>query len=205
MKITAVEFLKSTTSPVQYPKEALPEVAFVGRSNVGKSSVINALLQRKGLAKTSSTPGKTQQINFFKVNDRWTFVDLPGYGYARVPEAIRAGWRPMVEAYLSHRQQLKATVHILDIRVGPTALDFVMREWLGHYRIFAITVLSKADKLNRAQRQKALKRLGKTPFWQEGQPCTLFSAKTGEGRVELWRLVRKELEAPRIETRLRCS
>lgn len=194
MKIIAAEFLKSATSPDQYPQDSLPEVAFVGRSNVGKSSLINTLLQKKGLAKTSTTPGKTQLINFFHVNRRWTFVDLPGYGYARVPEAVRARWRPMVESYLSQRRQLKATIHILDIRIGPTALDLVMREWLEHYQIFSITVLSKADKLSRTRQQEALKQLQGTSFRQEGSPCIPFSAKTGEGRLELWRQIKSALE-----------
>jgi GTP-binding protein len=193
MKIKTVDFLKSATSPTQYPQEFLPEIAFVGRSNVGKSSLINTLLQKKRFAKTSTTPGKTQLINFFKVNRCCIFVDLPGYGYAQVPETVRAKWRPMIEAYLSQREQLKVIVHILDIRVGATNLDFVMREWLDHHQIFTITVFNKADKLTRAKRKETLKRIKGIPSWQEDRAYIFFSTKTGEGRVELWRQIKETL------------
>lgn len=190
MKIQAVEFLTSAKFPLQYPKESLPEIAFAGRSNVGKSSLINALLQRRGLAKISSSPGKTQLINFFKIDQRLIFVDLPGYGYARVPEAIRATWRPMMETYLAQRRTLRVVVQILDIRIGPTELDLIMRECLDHYRIPAITVLNKSDKLGKEKGREMWERLKDTPYWRDADlPCVIFSSKTGEGRVELWHLI----------------
>src|SRR5687768_5104617 len=129
MKITSAEFVRSVVVAAQYPKALLPEVAFAGRSNVGKSSLINTLLHRRGLAKTSGTPGKTQTINFFVINERFLLVDLPGYGYAKVPRQVQAGWRSMVETYLRERQFLRAVVHIVDIRHPPTALDQQLREW----------------------------------------------------------------------------
>lgn len=190
MKAKTVEFLTSAKFPAQYPKESLPEIAFAGRSNVGKSSLINALLQRKRVAKISSTPGKTQLINFFKIDQQLIFVDLPGYGYARVPEAIRVTWRPMMEAYLAQRRTLRAVVHILDIRIGPTDLDIIMREWLDHYRIPAIAVLNKSDKLGKEKRREMGEKLKETPYWRDTDMTgVIFSSKTGEGREELWHLI----------------
>ena len=130
MKIVSAEFVASAASPAQYPRRPLPEVAFAGRSNVGKSSLINTLVHRKSLVKTSATPGKTRTLNFFVVNERFSFVDFPGYGYARVPREMQAGWRPMVEAYLKRRDLLRAVVHIVDFRHPPSALDCQLRAWL---------------------------------------------------------------------------
>lgn len=129
MKINTARFLKSGASARHYPDLSLPEIAFAGRSNVGKSSLINTLVNRKKLARTSATPGKTQMLNFFLINDTWVFVDLPGYGYARVPEAVRASWGPMVEAYLMERKLLRLVVLILDIRRDPSEQD--LSSWRG--------------------------------------------------------------------------
>ena len=129
--IRSAEFLKTAVQPQHYPAHDLPEVAFAGRSNVGKSSLINCLVQRKKLVRTSRTPGQTQTINFFGVNDAFCFVDLPGYGFARVPESIRARWRPMVESYLTGRVNLRGIVHIMDARHLPTPDDIKLARNLG--------------------------------------------------------------------------
>ena len=156
MKILSAEFVTSATRPSQYPPAELPEVAFVGRSNVGKSSLINTLVNRKHLVKTSSTPGRTQLINFFDINDNLTFVDLPGYGYARVPAAVRKKWGPMIETYLSTRKTLKGVVIILDIRRLPREEEQNLIQWLAHFSICGIIVLTKTDKLSKTKIIKLL-------------------------------------------------
>jgi GTP-binding protein len=130
MKITSATFVKSATSPEHYPRDGRPEIAFMGRSNVGKSSLINSMLGARGLARTSSTPGRTQLINFFLINDAFYFVDLPGYGYARVPRDVKKHWGPMVEKYLATRPELVLSIVITDSRHEPTELDLLMKEWL---------------------------------------------------------------------------
>src|SRR5437899_5036054 len=147
MKISTAVFVASAVSPAQYPRQPLPEVAFAGRSNVGKSSLINTLVHRKNLVKTSATPGKTRAINFFLVNQRFLLVDLPGYGYARVPREIQASWRPMVETYLQRRDTLRAVVHIVDLRHAPTEQDQQLHEWLQHQGVMIVVVATKADKI----------------------------------------------------------
>jgi GTP-binding protein len=186
--IKSAEFLGSAVKPAQYPHLELPEVAFAGRSNVGKSSLINCLLQRKKLVRTSRTPGRTQTINFFGINQAFCFVDLPGYGFARVPEAIRAGWRPMVETYLTTRRQLRGVVQILDLRHPPTADDIQLWNWLRDRGLPAIAVLTKADKLNRSQWPLHLRQI----VLVLGLPVedgVLFSALTREGRDALWQKI----------------
>ena len=181
-----VEFLISAFRETQYPPPDRPEVAFAGRSNVGKSSLINVIINRKNLARTSSTPGRTQSINYFRVGKALYFVDLPGYGFARVPIDVKKSWRQMVETYLSKRSNLKAVVVILDIRREPASGDMDLLNWLKHYGIHAIPVLTKADKVSR---QQALKKAGEIGR-QLGEICpsppTLFSAKTRQGREEIW-------------------
>jgi GTP-binding protein len=193
MKVVSAEFVKSAETPSQYPPGDMPEVAFVGRSNVGKSSLINCILQRKKLAHTSNTPGRTQLINFFLVNKSSLFVDLPGYGYAKVPGTIRKKWGPMIETYLQTRESLRLVVMILDIRRDPAQDDLSLIEWFGHYGIPVFFVLTKADKLsksNRMQRQAAIrKQLELSP----GQEPLLFSAKSGEGADTLRREIQKTL------------
>ena len=130
MKVLSAEFVLSAKEPAHYPPAVLPEIAFAGRSNVGKSSLINTLLNRKRLARTSNTPGRTQEINFFRVNDRFAFIDLPGYGYAKVPESIRKQWGPMVETYLRERDTLRLVVLILDVRRDPSEEDLQLIDWL---------------------------------------------------------------------------
>ena len=188
MKITSAEFITSATKPSQYPSMALPEIAFAGRSNVGKSSLINTLVNRKHLVKTSSTPGRTQLINFFEINGRMGFVDLPGYGYAKVPVSVRQKWGPMIETYLSNRKTLKGVVAIMDIRRIPRQEEHNLLAWLDHYAIASIFVLTKTDKLSKnkqAQQQHLIARALERPK----NDFILFSAKTRRGRDALWKAI----------------
>ena len=158
MKVTSATFVKSATSPEHYPRDGRPEIAFMGRSNVGKSSLINSLLGVRGLARTSSTPGRTQLINFFSINDAFNFVDLPGYGYARVPRDVKKLWGPMVEKYLATRPNLVLSILITDSRHEPTELDLLMRGWLEARGKPFIIVATKADKLSSNQLRASLSR-----------------------------------------------
>ena len=186
MKISTATFIASAVAPEQYPRQPLPEVAFAGRSNVGKSSLINTLVHRKNLVKTSGTPGKTRAINFFMVNQRFLLVDLPGYGYAKVPREIQASWRPMVETYLQQRHTLRAVVHIVDLRHAPTVQDQQLRDWLLHQDITIITVATKADQVTRSQRALHLQGIRQGLALPTVEPVWLFSAHNHEGRLQLW-------------------
>ncbi len=189
MKIKDATFISGAVSPAGYPKAELPEVAFVGRSNVGKSTLINALLNRKKLARTSSTPGKTREINFFLINDRFHVVDLPGYGFAKVPLSEKNKWRERIETYLKNRKQLKLVVVLMDIRHKPSEQDHLMVDWLAHYERPVLVAATKADKLSRSARAKAVQSLTK----EIGLPPVRVSAKDREGLDELWRHVTKAL------------
>ncbi len=183
--IRSAVFVTSAVSPQGYPQEGMPEVAFAGRSNVGKSSLINTLLGRRKLVHTSSTPGRTQTINFFRINDAFFFVDLPGYGYAKVPQHIREQWGPMVEKYLTSRRELVGLVHIMDLRHPPTPDDLQLWNWLQTQGRHAVPVLTKADKVPRGKRQQQ----AQTAARLLGLPATeivLFSATTREGLETLW-------------------
>ena len=193
MIIKSAEFVTSATKPSQYPLEDLPEIAFAGRSNVGKSSLINILVNRKHLVKTSSTPGRTQTINFFDINKNLTFVDLPGYGYARVPEAIQKKWGPMIETYLSGRRTLKAVVMIMDIRRTPREEEQNLIEWLKHYSIARILVLTKADKLSKTN-QNQKRTVYAATLGENEDDLILFSAKSRQGREALWQAIEKLLD-----------
>lgn len=193
MKILSAEFIISAAGTGQFPADRKPQIAFAGRSNVGKSSVINALLLRKNLVKTSATPGKTQLINFFIVNDSVYFVDLPGYGYARAPQAVIDTWAPMVEGYLKDSDQLSAVVALLDSRREPDERDIRLIEWLRQYRIPAIYALTKADKLNRRESEGARRKILK--YLDITSPLIITSARTGLGirelRTEIVKRIRK--------------
>lgn len=188
MIIKSAEFITSATKPSQYPAVALPEIAFAGRSNVGKSSLINTLVNRKHLVKTSSTPGRTQLINFFDINRRMGFVDLPGYGYAKVPVSVRKKWGPMIETYLSDRATLRGVVVIMDIRRIPRQEELNLLGWLNHYAIASILVLTKTDKLSKNKQARQHDLIVRT-LERPKSDFILFSAKTRRGRDALWNAI----------------
>jgi len=192
MKIHSAEFMIGAASTRQFPHHFLPEVAFAGKSNVGKSSLINSLLNRKHLVKTSSTPGKTQQINFFNINQKFCLVDLPGYGFAQAPKSVRASWEELISGYLSGRAPLRGVVLIVDIRHAPGELDRWMRAWLNDAGIPTLVVANKADKIKRAQQPKHLKVLA-DQLELPAHPLT-YSAKDNTGRIELWGRIGQWLE-----------
>ncbi len=191
MKILSAEFVISAPGPKQFPIDRRPQIAFAGRSNVGKSSLINALLHRKNLVKTSATPGKTQLINFFIINESFYFVDLPGYGYARAPQAVTDAWAPMIEGYLKNSPSLRAVVVLLDSRREPDERDARLIEWLRQCGLRPIYALTKADKLNRQESDRALRSIG-AGLGITDEPV-LCSAKSGQGIAELWGEIRKSM------------
>lgn len=191
MKITSAEFIKSAFNESHWTTDGLPEIAFLGRSNVGKSSLLNSLLQRKGLARTSNTPGRTQSINFFLVNEGFYFVDLPGYGYAKVSKTMRADWGKMAEEYLGNRQELVLSIHLVDSRHKPTELDRQLHEWLMFHHQNHIVVATKADKLSSNKLKKSLQEIEEN---LPGSKIITYSSLTGKGRDALWREIGNALE-----------
>ncbi len=185
MIVKQTQFIKSATKPSHYPEGSLPEIAFAGRSNVGKSSLVNVLVNRKNLVRTSSTPGRTQLINFFQVNDDFMLVDLPGYGYAKVPLAVKKEWRPMMETYLSKRRNLRGVVLILDIRRTPTEEDQQMLTWLRAFSVPPIIVITKCDKVSKNERARQssiiMEKLQLTK-----EDLNYFSALSREGKDAVW-------------------
>ncbi|KJS30600.1 MAG: GTP-binding protein [Desulfatitalea sp. BRH_c12] len=200
MIIKSAEFITSAVKPAQYPPPENPEIAFAGRSNVGKSSLINTLVNRKRLVKTSSTPGRTQLINFFKVNDDLMLVDLPGYGYAKVPQSVKKQWGPMVETYLSNRASLKAVVLLMDLRRVPGVEEINFMGWLRHYSIAAIPVLTKADKLSKTEQIKQRRTIAET-IGLPLESTILFSAKTRLGKELIWEKMQIILGGPHESNR----
>lgn len=194
MQPHTAQFVTSAVAPSQYPPDSIPEIAFVGRSNVGKSTLINAILNRTSLVKTSSTPGRTQLINFFLVNGSFHVVDLPGYGFARVPESVRRQWRPMIETYLSTRSSLRGVVLILDVRRTPSPDDMTMLQWLRINGTKTLFVVTKCDKLSKNHRQKQLLLIARTMGVDPSLLCP-FSALSREGidriREEIGRLIER--------------
>lgn len=189
MKVTSSEIVISAVKPEQYPETELPEFALAGRSNVGKSSFINKMLNRRGLARISSKPGKTQTLNFYIINEILHFVDVPGYGYAKVSKSEREAWGKMIETYLTRREQLKAVILIVDLRHPPTADDRLMYDFLKHYEIPCIIVATKADKIPKGKWQKHLKVTKETLELVESDHIVLFSSETGLGKDEAWQLL----------------
>ena len=194
MKITTVKFIKSANHPAHYPDSDLPEVAFAGRSNVGKSSLINALVNRKNIAKTSGTPGKTRLINFFLINDRLSFVDLPGYGFAKVSSEVKKSWGPMIETYLKERKNLRLVVVILDMRRDPSKDDISLVDWLSHYNRPVIFIVTKADKLSKNQAVVRVRKIRQILEGCNDAEIILFSAKTGLGKDAIWQKLMKSLD-----------
>jgi GTP-binding protein len=191
MKVTSAEIVISAVKPEQYPNNNLPEFALAGRSNVGKSSFINKMVNRKNLARTSSKPGKTQTLNFFLINESLYFVDVPGYGFAKVSKKEREAWGKMIETYLTTREQLRAVVLIIDLRHAPTKDDVMMYEFLKHYEIPAVIIATKADKIPRGKWQKHVKVVRETLNVVEGDPVIIFSSETGQGKDEAWAVLQQ--------------
>ena len=183
MKITSAEFVKSAFARMDWPKDGRPEIAFLGRSNVGKSSLLNSLLQRRSLARTSNTPGRTQSINYFLINDRFYFVDLPGYGFAKVSKAMRAGWGVMAEDYLSERPELALCIQLIDSRHDPTDLDLQLNEWLVFHERKHLVVATKSDKLSANKLNKQLRQIESD---LAGSRVLPYSSETGKGRDPVW-------------------
>ena len=191
MKITAARFLGAAAAPGGEPPPGPPEVAIAGRSNVGKSSLINSLLGRRGLARTSRTPGRTRQVNFFLVNERFVLADLPGYGFAVGPEAERRAWGPLVEHYLRERPTLRGVVILVDVRRGVEAEEAELLAFLASVRLPSVLVATKCDKLGRGAARQALARLTSA-----GVPALGYSARTGEGRDALFGVLAGWLAGP---------
>ena len=190
MKVVKAEFLKSAFKEDDWPRDSLPEIAFLGRSNVGKSSLINSLLSVRGLARTSSTPGRTQSLNFFQINDKLRFVDFPGFGYARVPKQIKSSWGEMATSYLAKRQQLVLSIHIVDSRHEPTKQDLQLHEWLEESSRPRLIVATKSDKLSNNELRKNLEHIARV---LNDDSVMAYSAKSGRGREELWRAIRNAI------------
>ena len=187
IKNVNLEIVCGVTSKV--PDTAYAEVAFAGKSNVGKSSLINALMNRKSLARTSAQPGKTQTINFYNINDAMYLVDLPGYGYAKASEEVKAKWGKMIENYLHTSKQLKAVFLLIDIRHDPSANDRMMYEWMVYQGFAPIIIATKLDKIKRSQIQKNVKAIREGLNVQPGTTIIPFSAETKQGRDEIWELI----------------
>jgi GTP-binding protein len=192
MKVVSAEFLKSAFKEDDWPRDSKPEIAFLGRSNVGKSSLINSLLAVHGLARTSSTPGRTQSLNFFDINQTFRFVDFPGFGYARVPREIKSSWGEMATSYLAKRRQLVLSIHLVDSRHEPTKQDLQLHEWLEESNKPRLIVATKSDKLSNNELRKNLGHIARV---LNTDSVMAFSAKSGRGREELWRAIRSAVES----------
>jgi len=195
VRITAARFLGAAATPGAGPAPGPPEIAIAGRSNVGKSSLLNALVGRRGLARTSGTPGRTRQLNFFLVNERFSLVDLPGYGFAAGPEAERRAWGPLVERYLQERPTLRGVVLVVDVRRGSEADEAQVLAYLASLELPVAVAATKLDKLGRAPARAALDRIQASVG--PSVPLVGFSARSGAGREALWRILRAWLDAPR--------
>lgn len=192
MRIVSADFIRAAESKKDYPNSAMKEIAFAGRSNVGKSSAINTLLGRRNLVRTSKTPGRTRNLNFFLINEHFFFVDLPGYGYAAVPQEIRRRWGPMIESYLTQRTQLAGVVLMLDARLEPTEADLGLMKFLQGHVIPFIVVVTKSDKLSRSQ-ITSRKQSVEARVTQE-VPVLIFSSVNGYGKNQLWNEIKKLIE-----------
>ncbi|MCI8625475.1 MAG: YihA family ribosome biogenesis GTP-binding protein [Lachnospiraceae bacterium] len=192
IKSVALETVVGITSKL--PEHSLPEIAFAGKSNVGKSSLINALLNRKALARTSSQPGKTQTINFYNINESFYFVDLPGYGYAKVSQEIREKWGKMIERYLKQSKVLKLVCLLVDIRHAPSENDKIMYEWIVYQGYQPVILATKLDKIKRSAREKQIKLIRESLGATKETVILPFSAETKQGREEVWQLICQKLE-----------
>jgi GTP-binding protein len=190
--IRSAVFIKSAARPGHYPPDSLPEIAFAGRSNVGKSTLINTLVNRRGLVRTSSTPGRTQLLNFFDINERFSLVDLPGYGFAQVPLEVKKEWGPMVRTYLEKREKLRAVVILFDIRRVPREEDLQLLDGLEELNIPMVPVITKADKVSRNRQSAQIKPILETTGLPR-EAFTLFSSLTREGSEEIWERIEAAL------------
>ncbi|GGD03335.1 ribosome biogenesis GTP-binding protein YihA/YsxC [Pontibacillus salipaludis] len=194
MKVNQAELVISAVSQQQYPEDPMPEIALAGRSNVGKSSFINKMIQRKALARTSGKPGKTQTLNFYRINEAFMFVDVPGYGYAKVSKKEKAKWGKMMEEYFSTRERLRMAMLIVDIRHDPSEDDQLMYDFLKHYELPVTVVATKLDKIKKGQRAKQLKRIIEVLEMEEEDKLLPFSSETGEGKDEAWGIIKPYLK-----------
>lgn len=193
MNVNHAEIVISAVSPAQYPETDLPEVALAGRSNVGKSTFINTLINRKKLVRTSSKPGKTQTLNFYLIENKFHFVDVPGYGYAKVSKTERAKWGKMIETYLTTREQLKAVVLLVDSRHDPTQDDIAMYDFLNYYELPVIVIGTKIDKVPKSSRNKTTQNIRKKLDMVDSDPLILFSAETKQGKDEAWKAIEEAM------------
>lgn len=193
MQIQDVELVISAVAPQQYPNDNLPEIALTGRSNVGKSSLINRLIQRKKMARTSSTPGKTQTLNFYRLNRQFYFVDVPGYGYAKVSKKARAKFGEMIETYLEERQQLQGVISLIDVRHQPTEDDLSMYRFLKYYGLPVLIVATKADKVSKGKWQQRAAQLKKVLQLNQTDDLVIFSSMTGSGADQIWQWVQAHI------------
>ncbi|HOC23966.1 MAG TPA: ribosome biogenesis GTP-binding protein YihA/YsxC [bacterium] len=194
MKILSAEYTKSVARLEDLPRDRLPQIAFAGRSNVGKSTLLNVLFNRRNLAYVSSTPGKTQTLNFYRVNRQFYFVDLPGYGYAKSPKSLRQQWQGLIESYLTGVEELRLVVVLVDVRLPLQELDAQLLEWLRLQGRPFMVVATKADKLSGSELQKNLAGLRAALGEGDFGKIVPFSAKSGRGKEEVWRLLQGALE-----------
>lgn len=194
MKVTKSEIVISAVKREQYPEGGLPEIALAGRSNVGKSSFINKMINRKNLARTSQRPGKTQTLNFYIINEMMYFVDVPGYGFAKVSKSERDAWGRMIETYISEREPLKAVIQLIDIRHDPSKDDVLMYEWLKHFDIPVIIIATKADKIPKGKWQKHEKAIKEKLNKDPNDPIVVFSSETGYGKDQAWSTIESFLK-----------
>lgn len=195
MDVNDVELVMSAVDPKQYPTTGYPEIGFLGRSNVGKSSLTNVLINRKDYAHTSGQPGKTQTLNFYRVNDALYFVDVPGYGYAKVSKSEREKWAQMIETYLTQREQLRGVVNLIDGRHAPSDYDIQMRDWLDYYGIPVLYVATKVDKIPKSKRKKQEQILRKGLELEDDEPLVMFSAKTKVGADQVWDWIEQQIKS----------
>ena len=189
MNIHNASITISAVKPAQYPKTYIPEIALAGRSNVGKSSFVNKLLNRKNLARTSSKPGKTATLNFYNIDETFFFVDLPGYGYAEVSKKEREKWGEMIDTYLNKREQLRMTFLLVDARHKPTAEDVAMHEWIKHFYGKSIVIATKVDKVKKSKLDESIELIGETLSLEEDDTLLLFSSETGNGVEDAWEII----------------
>ncbi|QRA49743.1 ribosome biogenesis GTP-binding protein YihA/YsxC [Listeria monocytogenes] len=194
MDVNNVELIISAVRPEQYPETDLPEYALAGRSNVGKSSFINTMIRRKSMARISQKPGKTQTLNFYKIEEALFFVDVPGYGFAKVSKTEREKWGVMIETYITSREQLRGVIQIVDLRHKPTEDDRMMYEFLKYYNIPVIVVATKADKIPRSKWQKNAKIVRETLDFDPDDKFVLFSSETKMGKDEAWQFIKEGME-----------